>query len=194
MKDFNKLPYEEQCKIVAYTAGNLTIYYSGITELTKDKVIVNGESYNLNGHYELLRAGLTRYEIYKLTMASSEALELLEKTAEAVITSKYEEQFSNVVGYLEKFASEATDVMSKAASNIANSEALVKGTLQDIAGLREILSENTSEINMKAIHDTFKDKMEDVAIARNKFVKELTPTQTELRSLITSLHQIVKPS
>lgn len=194
MTNFSQLPREDQLDIIRFKSGDRTFYYSKIESLTTEVMKYDGKKLDITNVYNTIRDGLDTYEMYKLTMTSSEANEILRESAEAIIKEFYETKVDAMIGSFDNFATKMSKTISKTASDLSESDYNIKEVLDDVKSFKNALNDNVDNLDLSKINDKFQEKLEDIKEIKDKFTEELNPVQKQLGSLVSSLKELVTPS
>jgi len=193
MKPFNELTPEEQLDIVRFSTSKGTYYYSKIDYVSATEIVYNGLIFTVpQESYEKIKEGLDRYEIYKLSMTTSEAEGIIKDNADEILDQYYSSKLDAIISQFEKFTRKAESTIKSATSKISINEEAVSDTLTHIKDIQNKLSVSSEVLDMSNITKQFKEKMNDVKSVKDEFTENLKPVKQDLDSLISSLRQIVK--
>jgi len=188
----SKLSQEEIRNLVSFTSSDGTIYlYSKIT-LDGNTLIYNNEKYNVSEEIlKVIQEGLLNYEYYKLSMARSDAEELLTEKATAIIEEQYAERFENMTNLFTSLLEKVETALTTATHNAETASIGVLDTAEQIHTIAGKIVKMEKDINTKEINRKVIQKLNELKEVKSDVIQLIEPIAEQTSNLVKSLEQLV---
>jgi len=125
MKNLNKLSLEEQASLIFYTTHKGTIiYYSGIQAISNTSINYNGSELPVpvEDNIEDIKEGKLHYELYKLSMAKSDADLILTNKVNSIVKEHFDTELTAMTNHFEQGYSSLRDTLESKLQDLSIAE------------------------------------------------------------------------